>query len=423
MKTKRTAQSAFLTLCVVIGLAVFFAGLFLALLATANPQTPLRVRTRNLDAQVYAAAPVATPTATPCASVGSWTEQAPYPISISGAAGAAQGGNIYTFGGLSAGTPTTAAYKYTPATDTWIAIAPLPAARYWFTAVSDGTYLYLLGGVNQNGIPTATLWRYDPATNTYDTSLPPYTIPTYWHAAAYLNGKIYRIAGRGITGTDYHVEVYTIATNSWSIAGNLPGADKMLMAATLGGYVYAGGGDGRPCYRYDPMTDTWTFIASLPVIRSLAASDAYNGRWVLAGGDVGFAISNSVIAYDPVTNTWTSLPDMLQANDQLVGATVGQAFHVLGGSTDNEQFIQSPCATPSVTPTPTATPTCTPSRAWVERAPYPIAVSGNAVVSVGGAVYSFGGIANNTAIANAYKYTPATNSWTFIASLPSPRGW
>src|SRR5438067_772510 len=93
MKTKRTAQSAFLTLCVVIGLAVFFAGLFLALLATANPQTPLRVRTRNLDAQVYAAAPVATPTATPCASVGSWTEQAPYPISISGAAGAAQGGS------------------------------------------------------------------------------------------------------------------------------------------------------------------------------------------------------------------------------------------------------------------------------------------------------------------------------------------
>src|SRR5213080_3397463 len=312
MKTKRTAQSAparrslsiqrrltrrlvgeggFLNLSILTGLAVFFVGLLLAILVTANPQTPLRMRTRNPDAHVSTAVPVATPTATPCASAGSWTEEAPYPISISGAAGAAQGGNIYTFGGLFAGTPTTAAYKYTPATNSWSAIAPLPAARYWFTAVSDGTYVYLLGGVNQNGIPTATLWRYDPATNTYDSSLPPYTIPTYWHAAAYLNGKIYRIAGRGITGTDYHVEVYTIATHSWSIAGNLPGADKMLMAATLGGYVYAGGGDGRPCYRYDPMTDTWTFIASLPVIRSLAASDAYNGRWVLAGGDVGFAIS------------------------------------------------------------------------------------------------------------------------------------
>src|SRR5439155_19117999 len=124
-------------------------------------------------AQSGAPSPTPTPTATPCASVGSWTEQAPYPISISGAAGATQGGNIYTFGGLSAGTPTTAAYTYTPATNSWSAIAPLPAARYWFTAVSDGTYVYLLGGLPQNGIPTATLWLYDPATNSYNTSLPP----------------------------------------------------------------------------------------------------------------------------------------------------------------------------------------------------------------------------------------------------------
>src|SRR6266702_5605418 len=231
MKEKRTAQWASLKLCVVIGLGMFVAGFVLALAAVANPQPSIHTRKRNLDARIYPTGATPTPTATPCPSGGSWTERAPYPISISGAAGAAQGGNIYTFGGLSAGTPTTAAYKYTPATDSWSAIAPLPAARYWFSAVSDGTYVYLLGGVNQNGIPTATLWRYDPATNTYNTSLPPYTIPTYWHASAYLNGKIYRIAGRAITGTEYHVEVYNIATSSWSMAGNLPGADKMLMAA------------------------------------------------------------------------------------------------------------------------------------------------------------------------------------------------
>src|SRR5207302_4912908 len=111
--------------------------------------------------------------------------------------------------------------------------------------------------------------------------------------------------------------------------------------------------------------DTWddAAIADLPLGRSSAASGAYNGRWLLAGGDVNFAISNSAIAWDPTTNTWISLPDMLEANDQLVGATVGQAFHVLGGSIDNEQFIQEVCAAPSVTPTPTATatPTATPT--------------------------------------------------------------
>ncbi|HEX4653651.1 MAG TPA: kelch repeat-containing protein [Candidatus Udaeobacter sp.] len=261
-------------------------------------------------------APSPTPTATPCASVGVWTEQAPYPISISGAAGAAQGGNIYTFGGLFAGTPTTAAYKYTVATDSWSSIAALPAARYWFTAVGDGTYVYLLGGLNENGLPRATLWRYDPATNTYDTSLPSYTIPTYFHASAYLNGKIYRIAGRGM-GTDFHVEVYNIATNTWSMTANYPFANHSLMAVALGSYIYAGGGNASPnkTWRYDPVTDTWddAAIADLPAGRSAAASGAYNGRWLLTGGDVNFAISTSAIAWDPATNTWSDLPNMIQA--------------------------------------------------------------------------------------------------------------
>ena len=131
------------------------------------------------------------------------------------------------------------AYKYTPGTNTWTPITSLPAPRGWFSAASDGTYIYLLGGVDQNFTTTATLWRYDPISNTYNTSLPSYTIPTYFHAAAYFNGKIYRIAGAAI-GTDFHVEVYDIATNTWSMAANYPVANHSLMAAALGSYIYGG---------------------------------------------------------------------------------------------------------------------------------------------------------------------------------------
>ena len=60
---------------------------------------------------------------------------------------------------------------------------------------------------------------------------------------------------------------------------------------------------------------------------------------------------------------------------------------------------------PTPTPTPTATP-CASVGAWAEQSPYPIVTSGQAVASQGGNVYSFGGIANNVAIANAYKYSP-----------------
>jgi N-acetylneuraminic acid mutarotase len=368
MKTKRIAQSAFLNLSIVTGLAVSFVGLLLAILATANPQTSMRMRTRNLDAHVYAAAPDATPTATPCASVGSWTEQAPYPIATSGHAVVSVGGNVYSFGGIVNNAAITNAYKYTPATNTWTPIASLPAPRGWFSGTTDGTHIYLLGGVDQNFNTTATLWRYDPVSNTYNTSLPSYTIPTYFHASAYLNGKIYRIAGRAI-GTDFHVEVYTIATNAWSMAANYPFANHSLMAVALGNYIYAAGGNASPdkTWRYDPSTDIWddAAIADLPAGRSAAASGAYNGKWILAGGDVNFAISTNAIAWDPATNTWSNLANMVQARDYLAGATAGQSFYAVAGNSapgtptnDNQQYTEMPCATP--TPTPTATPTITP---------------------------------------------------------------
>jgi YVTN family beta-propeller protein len=300
-------------------------------------------------------APTPTPTATPCAPIGSWTAQTLYPIAVSGNAIASQGGNVYSFGGIANNTAITNAYKYTPATNSWTPITPLPAPRGWFSGVSDGTYIYLLGGVDQNFSTTATLWRYDPATNSYNTSLLSYTIPTYFHASAYLNGKIYRIAGRAI-GTDYHVEVYDVAANTWSMAANYPFANHSLMAVALGSYIYAGGGNASPdkTYRYDPGTNTWddAAIADLPAGRSASASGAYNGRWLLAGGDVNFAVSSSAIAWDHVTNTWTDLPNMVQARDYLQGATAGQSFYAVAGNSgpgtptnDNQQYTEIPCVT------------------------------------------------------------------------------
>jgi N-acetylneuraminic acid mutarotase len=285
MKEKRIVRSVILHLCVSIGLTIFFVGLLLPMLATsatgrtrrgeASQQTSIDARTRHLHAWVYPTGVTPTPTATPCASVGAWAEQSFYPIAVSGNAVVSQGGNLYSFGGIANNVPVATAYKYAPATNTWTPIASLPEPRGWFSAASDGTYIYLLGGVDQNFITTATLWRYDPVSNTYNTSLPSYTIPTYFHASVYLNGKIYRIAGRAI-GTDFHVEVYDIATNTWSMAANYPFANHSLMAAALGGYIYAGGGNASPdkTWRYDPSTNTWddAAVADLPAGRSAAAS-------------------------------------------------------------------------------------------------------------------------------------------------------
>jgi hypothetical protein len=151
------------------------------------------------------------------------------------------------------------------------------------------------------------------------------------------------------------------------MAANYPFANHNLMAVALGSYIYAGGGNASPdkTYRYDPSTDSWddAAIADFPAGRSSAASGAYKGRWLLAGGDVNFATSNSVIAWDPTTNTWSDLASMVQPRDNLEGATAGQSFYAVAGdfgpgnpTNDNQQYTET-CAT--TTPTPTATPTLT----------------------------------------------------------------
>jgi len=76
----------------------------------------------------------------------------------------------------------------------------------------------------------------------------------------------------------------------------------------------------------------------------------------------------------------------------------------------------SPTPTPSGTPTPAPTPSpgfC----AWSAGPVYPIAISNEAVTSVGGNLYSFGGTTTgNVTVTNAYKFDGTT--WTPIAPLP-----
>ena len=203
-----------------------------------------------------------------------WSTVSNYPVAAYGPAVVSRGGLLYSFGGRATGTVITAAsYSYNPATNTWSPIASLPSARYSAAAVTDGTYIYILNGADSPATVTHTLWRYDPTTNSYMTLASP-TTATSAFGAAYLNGKIYRIAGSidtsGRNGTS-NVEVYDIATNSWSAVANYPEAVLGLAALPLNGYIYTAGGSYdldlfAKTYRYDPGTNTWDDgpIADLP---------------------------------------------------------------------------------------------------------------------------------------------------------------
>ncbi len=300
----------------------------------------------------------------------------------------------------------------------------MPEAREAPSAVSDGTFIYILGGWDGAGNLTNSLYRYDPLSNSY-TTLAPYTTATSGQAAAYLNGKIYRIggcSGNCTPGTNT-VEVYTIASNTWGSAANLPAGAAWLMASAHGGYIYVAGGtdsggDILKTYRYDPNLDTWddAAIADLPAVRWGAASDFIDGKWVISGGYVNAAVSATVIAWDPITNAWSSLADMLQARARMTGGAIGPAYYQVGGrdpsgsfngNVDNQRYLDVPCVPCQATN-------------WVAAQPYPQTIARYGFGQVGDDFYIFGGVSDGSVINAARRYNAVSNTWVDLAPVPAP---
>ena len=266
------------------------------------------------------------------------------PTPVLASAAVSLGGFLYIFGGVRGNTISAESYKFDGSA--WTSIAPLPVATELSAAVTDGTNIFIMGGVNSNFTTLATLYRYNPIANAY-TQLASYNIATWGHAAVYLNGKIYKFGGTGPatsgSSTDT-LEIYNVANNTWTPGAVYPVAISLIGAWTQGGFIYGAGGVQTPgqvpsakTYRYDPVGNTWddAAIADLPATRFGAATALYTDA-VLAGGYVGGNdtppnISNTVISWDQASNTWQTDPDMLVPRAQPTGAVLNGNFYVVGG--------------------------------------------------------------------------------------------
>jgi N-acetylneuraminic acid mutarotase len=246
------------------------------------------------------------------------------------------GGNLYSFGGVSTAIIGTS-FRFDGTT--WTAIASLPVALEYPAAVNDGTNIYILGGSNSAAVSQTTLNRYNVATNTY-TALAPFTTATWNHAAAYLNGKIYKFAGSNNTVSTNVLEIYDVASNTWTTGAPYPLAISFVNAFVQGNFIYAAGGinattsaESLKTFRYDPATNTWddAAIADLPATRFGAASGVYQTDGILAGGFSGGVIQNTAISWDAASNTWQNAGTLVGERARMNGATLGSNFYVVGG--------------------------------------------------------------------------------------------
>ncbi len=117
----------------------------------------------------------------------------------------------------------------------------------------------------------------------------------------------------------------------------MPAARGALAVAAIDGRIYAAGGSPDPRERdfaaYDPATDTWEILPSMPTPRNHLAAAAAAGRFYAIGGRSGSigGITNVVEAYDPATGAWTTRPAMPTARGGHAAAVYSGCIYVVGG--------------------------------------------------------------------------------------------
>jgi N-acetylneuraminic acid mutarotase len=296
-----------------------------------------------------------------------WVKLAPFPDASEEVYGATSGGKLYIFGGLApAWTPKGLVYEYDPATDKWTKKKNMPVAAHHVAVTESNGKIYVMGGFTkpQSGptawVPIDNAWEYDPANDTWKALAP---LPTKRGSptAAVVAGKIYVIGGAtsndGAKETGIHParphrvvgtnEVYDPATNSWATLSSMPTARNHVAVGVVNGKIYVIGGRlgsgfiGRAANTdtvegYDPATDRWSATLNrMPTARSALTYGTYKGKIYVAGGELQTAYMaaafRAVEAYDPATNSWSALPPLEFPRHGAGGDFLGNRLHVVTG--------------------------------------------------------------------------------------------
>lgn len=301
-----------------------------------------------------------------------WSTVEPSPIGRHEAQGGVVNGKLYVFSGYTdlTYTPTRRADVYDPAAiNKWRRIQNMPfGLTHAGTAVDEvNDDIYLAGGYIEQAdgtgqtLGTNKVLKYDVNKNTW-SSMPSLPAIRGAGALALLNGELHFFGGRAI-GVPLEKRdrathwVLQLGKTEWTPAAPLPEPRNHLGDATLGGKIYAIGGQtgndktsvaqssvyvwqGKPGTR-----GTWTKVAPLPRGRQhiSAATFVMDGRIIAAGGEYSHNEHvTDVTAYNPLSNSWTKLTPLPQVRASGIADNIGnKIFYTTGAPRKADDSFQS----------------------------------------------------------------------------------
>ncbi len=212
--------------------------------------------------------------------------------------------------------------------------------------------------------------------------------------------------------------MFSVGRN-WQTQLPLPTALLRTCVTSDGRYLYAIGGRTAAAsttatnlvQRFDPSSNSWTSLTSLPVPLSSGEAVHLNGKIYVPGGQTDTAAMATTYIYDLATNAWTTGANApLSASAYSVGVDTAQnILYVTGGLNSSSIGMTNVRAYQVQTNT------------WTPITPMKTARYNHEAAFIEGKLYVAGGFGNAGGLSNCEVYNPATQAWADIAPLNRSR--
>jgi len=238
-----------------------------------------------------------------------WHEMTEKPTAVSAASAAVLFGEIYVPGGSTDnGESTNIVEAYSPANNAWRPIASLPKPISDGLTLSDGSYLYVIGGWDGNKY-LDDVYLYDASNDSWRplTNLP---IPLASAAGGVISGELYILGGTNENQSALDsCFIYKVDEDTWDECPTMLSPRKDAGAAIVLNKLYILGGD-EPFGSelpfgefFDPSSQTWQ-VVNTPMQEDAASwvnlgTTNVETKIYALGGNMGESLSDGNYIYSP----------------------------------------------------------------------------------------------------------------------------
>uniref|UniRef100_A0A8D0W5M1 BTB domain-containing protein n=1 Tax=Sus scrofa TaxID=9823 RepID=A0A8D0W5M1_PIG len=201
-------------------------------------------------------------------------------------------------------------------------------------------------------------------------------------------------------------DAYHPESRRWTPLPSLPGyARSEFASCALRNDVYISGGhiNSRDVWMFSSHLHTWIKVASLHKGRWRHKMAVVQGQLFAVGGFDGLQRLCSVERYDPFSNTWAAVASLPEPVSSAAVAPCAGRLYVIGGAgQDGISTNKVQCFDPK-------------EDQWSLRSPAPFSQRCLEAVSLEDTIYVVGGL-----MSKIFTYDPGTDDWGEAAVLPSP---